>query len=503
MSAVKDHPKPLIVGCHAALYQNIQALIPQHNVLVLESGPSNEGVIRLHCARLQPKACQILGMIGTLRPRPQTGLNQRTLPYARGHILGGSSSINWMFWTRGTVDDYDRWARVTGDSGWSWKSLFPYMLKMEKLVPSADKHDTRGQVDPSVHGTRGPIAISLSGHPLEIDERVTRATKELGGDFGPILDMNSGKPIGTSWLQSTVGGGERSSAATSYLTPSYLNRKNLHVVVNTRVTRVLTTGTLQSGRPPTFRTVEMSADTQVNGPRLTFTAKKEVILSSGSVGDTAYPSSLRDRTSGRTECVGINPLVHIPGVGKNLTDHPLTMVVWNANSTTTNDVDPVVAEKAFAEWNKTRTGALTTWLRIPDNDSIWKEFKDPAAGRNTPHNSAGLTPLTGFFVGAGLGMPTPLASARTNTLRSSNPFDHPLINPNILGSSFDELIHDDEAAIRVLRETVSHAWHPWGVVDPDLRVKGIEGLRIVDASIMFPVYVIAERAADLIKERYR
>lgn len=75
---------------------------------------------------------------------------------------------------------------------------------MEKLVPPTDGHDTRGQVDPSVHGTRGPLAISISGHPLEMDPRVTRAAKELGGDFRPILDMNSGKPIGTSELHSAA-----------------------------------------------------------------------------------------------------------------------------------------------------------------------------------------------------------------------------------------------------------------------------------------------------------
>ncbi|TFK24009.1 pyranose dehydrogenase [Coprinopsis marcescibilis] len=539
----------------------------RHQVLLLESGPSNDGVVASQVPYFHPSLSG-----GTYdwnyTTTPQAGFNDRVLDYPRGHILGGSTTINAMFWTRGTADDYDRWAEVTGDSGWSWKRLFPYMLKIERLVSPADGHNTKGQVDPSVHGTSGNLKISLPGWPLEIGKRVEDTARELGGDFKPILDMNSGKPLGTSWLQCTIGDGERSSAATAYLGRSVLNRPNLHVVVNTRVTRVLPSSARGNNYVLSFRTVEIATSLEPNGTRVELTARKEVILSAGAVGTPhiLLHSGIGDRTALNAQ--GIRPLVHLPSVGQNLTDHPLTMIVWNANSTTTGDAlrDPTKQAQAFEQWNSTRRGPLTSiginqvaWLRLPNDSPIWETHEDPAAGKNTPHielaidNSAGFTGLTGFFVGMGLAVPTPL-SRGSLTLRTSNPFDQPNIDPNLFSSPFDafamlqavrkareffnhstwdgyvlnlagpytnEIIDDDEKTIAILRDTASHAWHPvgtaamsrrnvgWGVVDPDLRVKGVTGLRIVDASVMpfipaahtqAPVYIIAERAADLIKE---
>lgn len=105
-------------------------------------------------------------------------------------------TTDYMIYTRGSSDDYDRYASISGDSGWSWKNLQPYFKKNELWTAPMDGHNTTGQFDPSVHSSIGINAVSLSGFPTPIDLRVVNATRELGGDFHFNLDMNSGKPLG-------------------------------------------------------------------------------------------------------------------------------------------------------------------------------------------------------------------------------------------------------------------------------------------------------------------
>lgn len=182
-----------------------------------------------------------------------------------------------MIYTRGSSDDFDRYARISGDSGWSWTSLQPYFKKNERWTPPNDGHNTTGQFTPSVHGFSGINAVSLAGFPTPIDGRVINATHELGGEFSFNQDMNSGNPLGVGassdegtfgqlsdlilnsiislgWVQTTIKGPERSSSATSYLASDFLKRTNLHVIVNTRVSRLIQTGTEHGS--PAFRSVE-------------------------------------------------------------------------------------------------------------------------------------------------------------------------------------------------------------------------------------------------------
>ncbi|KAF4581342.1 hypothetical protein EYR40_002930 [Pleurotus pulmonarius] len=273
-----------------------------------------------------------------------------------------------------------------------------------------------------------------------------------------------------------------------------------------------------------FRKVEFAQNAPgsgVNGPfgpRRTVLASKSVILSAGSV---MSPTILMHSGIGDERMlsrVGIKTLHNLPSVGQNLTDHSLTRLAWNVNSTDTYEThlrNATIAAADLAEWKRSETGYLTTtrlsflgWLRLPPNASIFDQFEDPAAGPNTAHielligNGMNLPPPTGNFLSLSTGVVSPASKSIAA-----------LIDPGLLASEFD-LFTMREAIRSALADVDFSSFHPAsssGVVDPDLKVKGIEGLYIVDASVMpripaahtqAPTYVIAERAADLIKEAW-
>ncbi|XP_006461554.1 hypothetical protein AGABI2DRAFT_205343 [Agaricus bisporus var. bisporus H97] len=541
-------------GTAGAVLANRLSEVKKFQVLVIEAGPSDEGVldsqVPLFALNLQNSPYD-----WNFTTTPQKFANGRRVPYARGHILGGSSSINLMVYARGTVDDYDRWARVTGDPGWSWDEMFPYLIKVERFVPPTDGRNITGEFNPVIHGYDGMTRISLPNRlELPFDTNVRAAADELGGNFEYKLDLNGGNPLGTTWSQATIGGGQRSSAATSYLTREVLERRNLHVLLNTRTTRVQRSNNFRSDGPE-FDHVEVFGNG--NKSRI-FQATKEVILSAGSIGSPhiLFHSGFGDAKE--LQSVGINPLVNLPSLGKNLTDHPSFQVDFAANTTEPNVLaNSTLLAEALEQWNNSRTGPLSNiannnliWGRLPINSS----FDDPSAGASSPHWEfipvLNLRPIPDPHVVAIVSIVSP-ASRGTLTINSSDPFDSPVIDPAFFTAPVDVAAARD--AIRNIRkffaakawegyiisEAVASAhaesddkldtfisgnfattWHPvstammsprgadYGVVDPDLKVKGIRGLRIVDASVMpfitagntqAAVYAIAERAADFIK----
>ncbi|KAG6854278.1 hypothetical protein C0991_008523 [Blastosporella zonata] len=127
------------------------------------------------------------------------GLGGRSMTYPQGHILGGTSSMNGLAYTRGSSDDYDRYAELTDDDGWSWDNIQKYLRKNERWTQPADHHNTTGEFDPSVHGFHGINAVSLPGFVYSFDHRVIQATSELP-EFPFNLDMNSGNQIGIGSL---------------------------------------------------------------------------------------------------------------------------------------------------------------------------------------------------------------------------------------------------------------------------------------------------------------
>ncbi|KAJ3505382.1 hypothetical protein NMY22_g17606 [Coprinellus aureogranulatus] len=565
-------------GTAGAVVANRLSEVSKYQVLLIEAGSSDAGVLNSQIPFTQA-ALLNSQYDWNYTTTPQEGLNGRILSYNRGKILGGSSSINFMIYTRGAAADFDRWANLTRDSGWSWKNIKKYFIKAR--LPFITVFDTRHSFfftyDPSVHGTSGPVQVSLPNYPqASLDSRAIEASKQLGEEFKFNLDHNDGTELGLNWNQVTIGGGKRSSSSTAYLSEEYISRKNLHVVLNTHVTRIISSSTPFNRKDPTFKTVEVlsSLGGNISSKPVLLKASKEVILSAGVIGSTQILLNSGIGDSKELSAVGVTPLVNIPSVGKNLTDHPLIQVVYNVNSTETFDrviLDPDVQAAALQEWLANKTGPFTTltsginhlaWVRIPDNSTVWKTHPDPSPDKSAPHveliigNSGGLTLLPGSHITIGLSI-TYTYFRGTISLRSNNALDPPLINPNILSHSYDsqavlagiraaqrflsapvfadyvlnhvypftpQTVNDDEVVLKGIKDIVSTSWHPagtlamspkgvgWGVVDPDLKVKGVKGVRVVDASVMpylpaahiqAPVYAIAERASDLIKQEWK
>ncbi|KAJ3970847.1 GMC oxidoreductase-domain-containing protein [Lentinula raphanica] len=494
---------------------------------------------------------------------PQSGLNGRSINYARGFVLGGSTAINVMAYCRGSQDDYNRWAQVTGDEGWSWNSLQPYIHKIENLSSPADNHNITGEINSTIHGSGGPVSFTLPGQLLPTDELAIDASNELSNEFPFNLDYNSGNTIGLGWTQATIANGRRVTAASAYLVPAML-RPNLDILVNTQVTKILQSNIKDN--LPVLKAVQFLS---IGDKKIyILEAKKEVILSAGAVKTPhlLYLSGIGNLD--HLSSLGLEVLVDNSDVGQNLQDHPLTTLSWTVNSSNTLDnirTNMTLAQELLHKWNKSHTGPLTlgpgnqlAWLRLPNNSSILEHYPDPSAGNTSAHYEFIITdsfvsfsqsfPSEGNFFTLFSNLVSP--SSRGNiSLNSTDPFAHPLIQPNMLDTEFD--IFTMREAIKAARRYMqANAWSHWiieetspsakaqtdaeietyirntcftvnhvtyiagkgnGALNPDLTVKGTLGLRVVDSSAFplipaahtqVPTYILAERASDIIKNKY-
>jgi choline dehydrogenase len=460
---------------------------------------------------------------------PEPHVDGRGLYIPRGKALGGSSSMNAMLYVRGRPLDYDLWERQ-GAPGWSWDDVLPYFLRSED--------NARGSSE--FHGAGGELRVEDQRSPRPLDRRLLDASAAAG--IPVIADYNGPEQDGASMFQITQRNGRRWSAADAFLRPA-LDRPNLELVTGATVTGL----ELDRGRALGVR-----YGRRWRGETLA-RAEREVILAAGAIGSPQIlmlsglgpPDDLRD--------VGIEVRHELPGVGANLQDHPFVTLLWEVSEGPT--LYGADKPKHFAEWLLRRSGPLTSsvaevaaFVRTrPGLPAADIEFHMGAVY----YEDHGAEEFDGDAMTIAPVLLTPEARGRL-WLRSADPKAKPRILTNSLSAANDvaslvagmelareiasqpPLRHvvtrelkpgagvDDRDALEAdLRRRLMLIYHPAGtcrmsddgedaVVDSQLRVHGIDGLRVVDASIFpvipggnthAPTIMVAERASDLIRGR--
>ena len=491
-------------------------------VLLLEAGGSDRRV-EVKVPAAFPNQFQT-GVDWNFMSEPEPGLFGRRLFVPRGKMLGGSSSMNAMLYVRGNRVDYDRWASEYGASGWAYQDVLPHFKRHEA---NAELHD-------QFHGTSGELHVTQKRWLSPHWQRFIAAAQAIGIERND--DYNGASQDGASLFQTTTKGGRRWSAADAFLRPA-LKRKNLELVSKALVHRIL----ISQGRA-------VGVEYEHGGKRETVRAELEVIVSAGAYGSPQLLMLSGIGPADHLREVGIDPLVDSPNVGLNLQDHPAAFCNWHSNDPLT--LDDANHPRYLLQWLSTRQGKLSStvaeavvhWrsdssLAAPD----FQIYFGPVYFWEHGFRKTGMPAIT---MVAALQAPESRGEVR---LRSANPADHPRILNNLLTRDrevermlralelVDELastsplvdllgerlnpgpsVRDREQQIAWLRATAEHFYHPActcrigpperGVVDPELRVHGVDGLRIADTSVMpritsgntnAPTYMIAERCADL------
>ncbi|MBF7729399.1 GMC family oxidoreductase [Pseudomonas sp. N040] len=462
---------------------------------------------------------------------PQPGLNGRIGYQPRGRMLGGSSGSNAMVYIRGHRWDYDHWA-AQGNPGWSYADLLPYFKRSEHNETLHDEW----------HGQGGPLNVAELRSDNPFQGYYLDAARQAG--FPLIRDFNGAEQEGVGIYQVTQKGGERWSSARAYLHP-HMQRPNLTVITGARGRRVLFEGTRATA-------VEYSCGGRVEQ----VAARREVLLCAGAFQSPQLLMLSGVGDSEQLREVGIEPLHHLPGVGQNLQDHPDFVFVYKARDYGLFGLSlggSLRMLKEFWRYITGRRGMLTS--NVAEGGAFLKT--DPSlpapdvqlhfATALVVNHARTLIPGHGYSCHVCLLRPKSRGSVK---LRSADPEDAPLIDPNFFGEPedlevlvkgfkltrqimdapalasrrhtelFTAQVHSDEQIRQVLRERSDSVYHPIGtckmgsdplaVVDAELRVHGLQGLRVVDASIMpsliggntnAPTIMLAEKAVDLIRAR--
>ncbi|BGP18680.1 hypothetical protein JCM10213v2_006746 [Rhodosporidiobolus nylandii] len=329
---------------------------PSLAVLVLEAGtaqPLTPGII-------------VPGLSGTtfqtdvdwaFETEPQEQANGRSVYWPRGKVLGGSSALNFMAWTRGFAGDYDSWAKL-GISGWGWSDLLPYFKKSEKFTPpQGNTENVNPRYDPSSHGTSGPVEASFAEY---ISPQFTGFFDGLRSmNISVAKDFSSGEMQGVSWTQSTISTGtldnmHRVTSASAYIDPLVGNRTNLVILTGMQATRVLWQRSKSRDGNMVASGVEFTISNASTPLTFTATASKEVILSAGSIQTPQLLELSGVGSASYLRSKGVTPVIDLPGVGENLQDHPAVVVVQELNpGSETLDAlssNELVAAKAVGEW---------------------------------------------------------------------------------------------------------------------------------------------------------
>ena len=522
----------IIVGAGSAgcLLANRLSANPDNSVLLIEAGRKDDN-LWLHVPVGYFKTMNNPKFDWMYKLEKDKGLNNRRIDWPRGKVLGGSSALNGLLYIRGDRHDYDNWKDL-GNKGWGYDDVLPYFKKFECQENGENEY----------HGVDGELKVSNLRLRRKIADLFIKASEEIGIPYNP--DCNGEKQEGVGYFQQTSFKGFRRSSYRSFLNRKIRSRENLTIITNTQISKLVFSDK---------KVIGVECIQSKGQPNKTIYANHEVILSAGAISSPQILQLSGIGDEKHLTKLGVNVVHNNPAVGKNLQDHLQVRMVFKTNTRTLNDELNTWWKKALIglQYALFRTGPLTL------SASQVYIFTNTSLDGSRPNIQFHMQPLSADKPGDGVHPFSAFTMSICNlrpqsrgevTINSKNPEDLPKIIPNYLSTQSDQKIAidsikvarkianasplkqhildefvpggslvSDEDLLEAAKNNSQSIYHPVGtckmgndkdsVVDDQLKVYGVKGLRVVDASIMpelvsgntnAPTMMIAEKAAEMI-----